>query len=177
MKKTNKKNIKITKKKIVKNKPPKDTFVSHFHNNGKIALTICSKQIPNTDIYSLGMSLVHAGDQGTRECGKNSARIRSADGILNFNNNQKECFEYKPATGFTALFLKLLGTKQEKPQNILDEVTAGGIYGQSGCWLIKGAKESQKLIKKLRLDEILMSPSNLNRLYHQVFFRLPTVKF
>lgn len=172
MKKTTKK----TTKKTVK-KPIKDTFISHFHINHKIGLTICSKQVPDTDIYCLGMSLVHADDQGSRKQGRERAFDRCIEGLIEFDNNQKLCREWKPETGIMAFFKKLFNAKQSKPDNLMTNINCSGVYGQSGHWLIKGLEETQALIKTLRYNEGFLTQSSLERFYHQVFFRLPTVIF
>lgn len=176
MKKATKKTVKTTKTaKKAQKKPSTGPFWSHLHKGYKIGLTICSMNVPETDIYCLGMSLVHGEDKGTRDEGRLKSFDRCMDGMIALGDNVKECLEWKPAGGITGLFLKLLGTVQEKPMNILDEVSAGGIYGQSGIWFIKGLKDTQKLVSCLRKNEMLSSESQLERLYHQVFFRLPTV--
>lgn len=179
MSKTKKITKKTQKKQI---KPVKDTYLSHFHAGNRLGLTICSKQVPGTDIYCLGMSLVHKDDMGSREFGRARAVTRCISGLDEFAKNQEFFKTYippKPSKGIVGWFKALFADEQPVKQNLLTDVTAAGIIGQSGHWLIKGLDDTKELVKFLRNSESLLNASSnermLDDLYHQVFFRLPTV--
>jgi hypothetical protein len=171
--KKTKKTVKVTKK---TQKKVKETYLSHFHLENRLGLTVCSRRVPGTDIYCLGMSLVHEGDMGSRKKGREMAFNRCVQGLEEFAKNQEICnFPIDTPKGIRKWIKKVLRTEQPVIQNLLTDVTAAGVIGQSGHWLVKGLEDTKKLVVWLRKVELFSEPCEPADAYHQVFFRLPTV--
>jgi hypothetical protein len=177
-----KKMKKTTKKKVAKKKAVKETFVSHFHCGNRLALTICSKTVPGSDIYCLGMALVHKNDVGSRKKGLETAFNRCINGIEEFEANQKliaeDPFPNVPEKrGLWAAIKRLFRNEPpalENTKNLVTELMDKGVYGKSGHWLVVGADLPKILIKDLRKTEKLQfdDPKLVEDTYCIAFFKL-----